>query len=199
MLSRLLYLFFFSGFSAIIYQIVWQRVLFTSFGTNIEAITIVVSVFMFGLGIGSIVGGYLSKLFSQKLLFLFMILEIGIGLFGLISIPLIKHINLLTFDFAEWKLPFIIYSILCFPTMAMGATLPILVTYIYKLTQSVGDSVSKLYYINTLGSAIACLFTVGVIFIFFSLSIATYIAAGLNFLIAILTYLYLSRFKSSNS
>ena len=199
MLSRLLYLFFFSGFSAIIYQIVWQRVLFTSFGTNIEAITIVVSVFMFGLGIGSLVGGYLSRLFSQKLLFLFIILEIGIGLFGLISIPLIKHINLLTFDFAEWKLPFIIYSILCFPTMAMGATLPILVTYIYKLTQSVGDSVSKLYYINTLGSAIACLFTVGVIFIFFSLSIATYIAAGLNFLIAILTYLYLSRFKSSNS
>ena len=196
MLSRLLYLFFFSGFAAIIYQIVWQRVLFTSFGTNIEAITIVVSVFMFGLGVGSLVGGYLSKMFNQKLLFLFMLIEIGIGLFGLISIPLIKYINFLTFDLAEWTLPFIIYSILFFPTMAMGATLPILVTYIYKITNSVGDSVSTLYYANTLGSAIACLVTVGIIFIFLSLSVATYIAASLNFIIAILTYLYLKKLKA---
>ncbi len=195
MLNRLLSLFFFSGFAAIIYQIVWQRVLFTSFGTNIEAITIVVSVFMFGLGVGSLVGGYLSKIFNQKLLFLFMLIEIGIGLFGLISIPLIKYINLLTFEMAEWTLPFIIYSILFFPTMAMGATLPILVTYIYKITNSVGDTVSTLYYANTLGSAIACLITVGVIFIFLSLSVATYIAASLNFIIAIITYLYLNKLK----
>ena len=195
MINRLLSLFFFSGFAAIIYQIVWQRVLFTSFGTNIEAITIVVSVFMFGLGVGSLVGGYLSKIFNQKLLFLFMLIEIGIGLFGLISIPLIKYINLLTFEMAEWTLPFIIYSILFFPTMAMGATLPILVTYIYKITNSVGDTVSTLYYANTLGSAIACLITVGVIFIFLSLSVATYIAASLNFIIAIITYLYLNKLK----
>ena len=170
--------------------------MFTSFGTNIEAITIVVSVFMFGLGVGSIVGGYLSKMFNQKLLFLFMLIEIGIGLFGLISIPLIKYINLLTFEMAEWTLPFIIYSILFFPTMAMGATLPILVTYIYKITNSVGDTVSTLYYANTLGSAIACLITVGVIFIFLSLSVATYIAASLNFIIAIITYLYLNKLKA---
>ena len=80
--------------------------------------------------------------------------------------------------------------------MAMGATLPILVTYIYKITNSVGDSVSTLYYANTLGSAIACLVTVGIIFIFLSLSVATYIAASLNFIIAILTYLYLKKLKA---
>ena len=138
--------FFFSGFAAIIYQIVWQRVLFTSFGTNIEAITIVVSVFMFGLGVGSIVGGYLSKIFNQKLLFLFMLIEIGIGLFGLISIPLIKYINLLTFEMAEWTLPFIIYSIL-FSLLWQWVRHYYFITYIYKITNSVGD-ISTLYHAN---------------------------------------------------
>src|SRR5262249_6293057 len=53
-------LFFLSGFAALIYQIVWQRVLFAAFGVNIESVTITVSLFMFGLGVGSLVGGVLS-------------------------------------------------------------------------------------------------------------------------------------------
>ena len=41
-------LFFFSGFPALLYQIVWQRALFTLYGVNIESVTIVVSAFMLG-------------------------------------------------------------------------------------------------------------------------------------------------------
>ena len=191
MSKRILYLFFFSGFAAIIYQIVWQRVLFTSFGTNVEAVTIVVSVFMFGLGVGSLIGGALSRMYNQKLLELFIVIEFCIGIFGIISIPLIKYINQLTMHSAEWQLPFIIYFILFIPTMAMGSTLPILVAYLYKMTKSVGGVVSNLYYINTLGSAIACIFTAGIIFVFFSLTTATYIAALFNFIIAINAIMYL--------
>jgi len=36
------------------------RLLFAALGVNIEAITLIVSVFMFGLGVGSLVGGVLS-------------------------------------------------------------------------------------------------------------------------------------------
>ncbi len=105
MAKRILYLFFFSGFSAIIYQIVWQRVLFTSFGTNVESVTIVVSVFMFGLGVGSLLGGYLSKIYNKKLLNLFVFFEFCVGLFGIISVPLIKYVNLLTINLSDWTLP----------------------------------------------------------------------------------------------
>ena len=45
-------LFFISGFSALIYQVVWQRLLFAAFGVNIESVTVTVSLFMFGLGVG---------------------------------------------------------------------------------------------------------------------------------------------------
>ena len=51
------FLFFCSGFPALIYQIVWQRALFAIYGLNIESVTIVVSGFMLGLGLGSLVGG----------------------------------------------------------------------------------------------------------------------------------------------
>ena len=54
-------LFFFSGFPALIYQLTWQRALFRIFGVNIESVTIVVTAFMLGLGLGSLVGGWLSK------------------------------------------------------------------------------------------------------------------------------------------
>src|ERR1700733_7809854 len=60
------YLFFFiSGFPALLYQIVWQRALFTLYGVNIESVTMVVTAFMLGLGLGSLAGGVVSR--SQKI------------------------------------------------------------------------------------------------------------------------------------
>ena len=47
-------LFFLSGFPALIYQLTWQRALFRIFGVNIESVTIVVTAFMLGLGLGSL-------------------------------------------------------------------------------------------------------------------------------------------------
>ena len=47
-------LFFASGIPAIIYQIVWERALFSLYGINIESVTIVVSAFMLGLGLSGI-------------------------------------------------------------------------------------------------------------------------------------------------
>jgi len=54
-------LFFFSGFPALIYQLTWQRELFRIFGVNSESVTIVVTAFMLGLGLGSLAGGWVSK------------------------------------------------------------------------------------------------------------------------------------------
>jgi len=54
-------LFFLSGFPALIYQLTWQRSLFRIFGVNIESVTIVVTAFMLGLGLGSLLGGSLPR------------------------------------------------------------------------------------------------------------------------------------------
>jgi predicted membrane-bound spermidine synthase len=123
-------LFLVSGFSALIYQVVWQRVLFATFGINSEAVTVIVSVFMFGLGVGALLGGQLQKRFPQRLLAIFIGLEILIGLFGLVSLPLIQFVSHLSSSGSTLELVGWSYLILAIPTLLMGATLPVLVSFL---------------------------------------------------------------------
>ena len=52
--TRLAPLFFVSGVAALVYQVCWQRLLFSAFGVDIDSVTIIVSVFMLGLGLGAL-------------------------------------------------------------------------------------------------------------------------------------------------
>ena len=51
-------IFVLSGFAALIYQVAWQRALFSVYGLNVESVTVVVTAFMLGLGVGSLAGGW---------------------------------------------------------------------------------------------------------------------------------------------
>ncbi|MBF0454074.1 MAG: spermidine synthase [Magnetococcales bacterium] len=149
-------LFFFSGIPALLYQIVWQRSLFTLFGTNIESVTVVVAAFMAGLGLGSLGGGYLSDRIQHRLLAAFALIELSIGTFGLISLALFQWVGGTHAGSPLWELGIISFLLVLLPTMLMGATLPILTAYLVRLSGSVGKSVGILYFVNTLGSAFAC-------------------------------------------
>src|SRR6202050_3709977 len=50
-------LFFLSGFSSLVYQVVWTRMAFASFGIITPVLSVVLSVFMLGLALGSWAGG----------------------------------------------------------------------------------------------------------------------------------------------
>ena len=55
-------LFFLSGISALIYQVVWVREFGRIFGNTIHSATVVTAVFMAGLGLGSyVVGAYVDR------------------------------------------------------------------------------------------------------------------------------------------
>lgn len=192
-LGWLSFLFLISGFAALIYQIVWQRSLFTAFGVNIESVTVIVSIFMFGLGVGSIVGGILSKRFPSVLPQLFLTFEVFIGIFGIISLPLIKTISDVAVHGSILKVSLAMYALLCIPTMLMGATLPILVTYLHRYFKNIGKSVGMLYFTNTLGSAIACFVTAAVLFVFFGQQVSITVAALCNFVVGVLVYRYTKR------
>src|SRR5690349_13254651 len=89
-------LFFLSGFPALIYQIVWQRTLFAIYGVNVESVTVVVSAFMLGLGLGSLAGGSISKRPSAPLLLLFGAIELGIAAYGVASLPIFHAVATFT-------------------------------------------------------------------------------------------------------
>ena len=86
-------LFFCSGFPALIYQLTWQRALFRIFGVNIESVTIVVTAFMLGLGIGSLAGGWLSNRRRIALLPLLAVIEAATGAFGLVSLAIFDRVG----------------------------------------------------------------------------------------------------------
>src|SRR5258708_36704827 len=86
-------LFFFSGFPALIYQLTWQRSLFRIFGVNSESVTIVVTAFMVGLGLGSLAGGWLSRRVAVGPLLLLGVIELATAAFGLISLAAFEQVS----------------------------------------------------------------------------------------------------------
>lgn len=150
-------LFFLSGFPALLYQIVWQRALFTLYGVNIESVTMIVTVFMLGLGLGSLAGGWLSSRKGIRLLLAFGVIEISVGLFGAASLSLFHRVGALTAGASTAATGCVTFALLLVPTMLMGSTLPLLVEHFVRRTGNVGESVGSLYSVNTLGSGVACL------------------------------------------
>lgn len=173
-------LFFISGFPALIYQIVWQRALFTIYGINIESVTIVVTAFMLGLGAGSLLGGWLSRVTTVSALKVFAVLEIVIALFGLLSLPLFHWVASFTGRMSPFELGIVAFLLVVVPTMAMGATLPLLTSYLVRLSGNVGRAVGVLYFVNTLGSAVACLVAAKVTMPMLGMSGSVQLAAAIN-------------------
>ncbi len=175
--------FFLAGFPALIYQLVWQRSLFTFFGTNIESVTVVVTAFMLGLGIGSLLGGRISKYARINPLLAFAFMEFGIATFGIFSISLFDYVGAVTAGSSTFTVFFIAFLLVLIPTLLMGATLPILTTYLVNKVSNVGRSVGILYFVNTLGSAAACFLAAIWLFASFGKSGVVNIAVALNLVV----------------
>jgi predicted membrane-bound spermidine synthase len=149
-------LFFASGFPALLYQIVWERALFTLYGVNIQSVTLIVTVFMLGLGIGSIAGGRLSQNPRIAPARVFGVIELSIGAFGFLSLGIFHRVASFTAGATLPVTGLIAFLLLLIPTTLMGSTLPLLVEHFVQQTGRVGESVASLYSVNTLGSAVAC-------------------------------------------
>jgi len=144
-----------SGFAALLYQVVWQRSLYAIYGINIESVTVVVTAFMLGLGLGSLAGGAVSRDARRPALLMFSIVELGIGAFGLVSLPLFGAVGRLTLHMPPLGTALVTFVLVLVPTLFMGGTLPLLVGHLVRASRNVGKSVGALYFVNTLGSALA--------------------------------------------
>jgi spermidine synthase len=146
--------FLLSGVAAVLYQLVWQRALFRLLGTSMESVTLIVTAFMLGLGLGSLAGGLISDRSRRPLALVFAGVELGIGVFGLVSLPLFRWIASETPEAAGLSIGLVAFAAVLVPTLLMGGTLPILVSWLVRRSGNVGRSVGMLYFVNTLGSAL---------------------------------------------
>ena len=177
-------LFFFSGFPALIYQLTWQRALFRIFGVNIESVTIVVTAFMLGLGLGSLAGGWLSKRRGIPLLPLLGGIELMTGTFGLLSLKIFDRVSEFTAGLPLPATAAVSLALVIVPTLLMGATLPVLVGHLIRRSGHVGSALGLLYYVNTLGAGAACLACAAFLFPFVGMQGAVYVAVAVNAAVA---------------
>ena len=189
-----LFCFFFSGVAGLIYEVVWTRMLTQIFGNTTYAIATVLAAFMAGLAIGSYVFGQIADRGKNDFL-LYGILEGGVGVYGF-AVPWLfaggqklygpifglNESYPFLFNLLLFALSFIL---LVFPTLLMGATLPVLSRFFVRSYSELGRRVGDLYAINTFGAVLGCAFS-GYLFIpTLGMRRTVYLAASINLIIAV--------------
>jgi predicted membrane-bound spermidine synthase len=192
-------IFVLSGFSALLYQVVWQRSLFIIYGINVESVTVIVAAFMLGLGVGSLAGGEVSRRPSRPVLLMFSGIELGIGLFGVASLRLFHWVGSLTLGLSPLGTFLVTFGLVLVPTTLMGSTLPLLVAHSVRASHSVGKAVGVLYFVNTLGSGLAALASVLVLLGGLGQARTVYLAATLNFAVSGLAFIQHRRFAGRHA
>jgi len=165
----MLALFFLSGISGLVYQLVWTRMLVLVFGNTLLATSTVLSSFMAGLAIGSYFFGRYIDQQPRQLIKIYGYLEIGIGLYALAFPWLLKAAepfymwlyagaegNMVLLNLVRFSICFVLIAI---PTAFMGATLPVLVKRFVQGGHSLGRQVGFLYGLNTAGAVAGCVAT----------------------------------------
>ena len=156
------FLFFLSGATGLIYELLWVRVLYQSFGSTIQSVTTVVAAYMGGLGLGAWLLGRSADRTPRPAV-LYGWLEIAIGVFGILS-PLVLGIAhwiyigtagaLALGGAASVALRFGLAAlVLLIPTTLMGGTLPVLTRALMGEDRGLlRPSLGRLYGLNTLGA-----------------------------------------------
>jgi spermidine synthase len=175
--------FFCSGLASLIFQVAWERLLTIYYGVGPIAITLIVSVYMLGLGLGSLLSGYLADV-TQRRVAVYLAIETCLGAFGLISLPYMDFLGRYTAGSSYWVASLCIFLFLCIPTLGMGMTLPLIVKIFNQSARDFLDTVAYLYFINTLGAAVGALIASYILISFLGLDWAIYVAAGIDFLLA---------------
>src|SRR5258706_2251737 len=155
-------LFFLSGATGLISELLWVRVLSQSFGSTIQSVTTVVAAYMGGLGLGAwLFGRRVDR--PPRPAVLYGWLEIAIGIFGILS-PLVLGLAhwvyigtagaLALGGTASVALRFGLAAlVLLIPTTLMGGTLPVLTRALTGEDRGLlKPSLGRLYGLNTLGA-----------------------------------------------
>lgn len=181
-------IFFVSGMAALVYQVAWQKKLISLLGADGQSVTVIIAVFLGGLGVGALVGGKVGHaLGSRRCIAAFCAIELVAGIFGAASMYWLEWIGgLAAGSFSPAIMIAAAAGAIGFPTVLMGMTLPILVEGLKGRGSILHENIGKLYALNALGSAVASLLAATMVFRFTGLIGATWIAATLNVLTAFL-------------
>jgi len=196
-----------SGTAALIYQVVLQKIFSYLLGGALLSTTIVIAAYMSGLALGGFLAGlFCDRLTPRKNQYLYLSLEVGIGVCGVSSlIAYMAYLSMLSRVITSPALVALLSSIafraivaliaLIPMTTLMGATLPVLVRCVRANTGQRSNgypdevvTISELYSANLLGAMAGVMISAYLILPFFGLWGATILACIANLFIAGLVF-----------
>ncbi len=156
-----------SGAAGLVYELVWVRQLYEFFGSTIHSVTTVVAAYMGGLGLGAYVLGRRADRHANPAA-LYGVLELSIGVFGLLSPWVMRGIGAGYLVLARGLAPglwagtaikFVFaFVVLLVPTFLMGGTLPVLTrAFARDRSGELRRELALFYGLNTVGGVLGCL------------------------------------------
>jgi predicted membrane-bound spermidine synthase len=150
-------LFFFSGAAALVYQVVWERLLGLWSGSDVLSAALIVSAFLTGLGLGSLGGGSLAdRLGERRCVGLFALCNLAIAAFALLSRAVFYDLvfaRLATLAGSRVLVFVVSFAALLLPTLLMGVSLPLLSRAVVRGLADAPRTISRLYAVDLLGAA----------------------------------------------
>ncbi|HEX8700155.1 MAG TPA: fused MFS/spermidine synthase [Myxococcaceae bacterium] len=152
-----------SGFTSMLFQVTWIRLLTVVMGASAYAFTLILTAFILGIGLGSF--WLMTRKGKGDLLRLFGNLQVGLVLSVIIALPLYVRLPVF-FRSAQWMMNHTVdawpaYQVITFgfaclvlvlPTFFMGAAFPAAARVATAKVEEVGRQLGGVYLWNTLGT-----------------------------------------------
>ena len=188
-------LFFLSGLTSLIYEVIWVRQFGLVFGVTTYAVSTVLAAFFAGLALGSYAAGRIIDRGRLQPLFVYGLMEGVVGVYAVLLPFLLKSVehaypavySHLGESFTLFTLfRFVVsFAVLVIPTTLMGATLPVLSKLLVDREDELGLGVGRLYAINTTGAVAGSVAAGYILIARYGVPNTLLIAACGNFLLAV--------------
>ncbi|MCB2207363.1 MAG: fused MFS/spermidine synthase [Bacteroidetes bacterium] len=152
---------FFAGFSFLVYEVSWNRMLSLLLGATVSASTLVLMSFMAGFGMGAFYWGKFAASFKETARLLAFLL-LGVGILSLLNyFMIISFLPALYDTFSGSEIAFtdgLVFSLALFllfiPAFLMGGVIPVVSKIIIRSNVHFSSDLGRIYAIETLGSTL---------------------------------------------
>lgn len=188
-----------SGFCAIALEVLWTRILILLLGTSVYAFSMMLALYLFGIGIGSIL--FKAKVDAFKKPFAaFAFLQAGVAVLGILSLSVYRYFGLAASGANYLYSPLntagdigrlfgMAFVIIVPVTILYGMIFPLLGRLLTRKAEDSGHSVGSLYAWNTVGGICGSILTVFVLIPLIGTQATFSIVCFLNFILGLAVFI----------
>ncbi|UCC83743.1 MAG: fused MFS/spermidine synthase, partial [Gemmatimonadota bacterium] len=190
-----------SGFCALALEVFWTRALVFFLDNSTHAFTTILTAFLLGIAIGSfIIARFIDT--RKKLLAWLGILEVLIGLFAILAIPILSNLTPVFQSMAgssvdsmlQWKWIGMRFAktlaVMLVPCVLMGMTFPLVSKIYTRNVRAVGRALGDVYSVNTIGGVLGSVAAGFVLIPSLGVQNGIMLIAGINVIIGGVLILY---------